>query len=254
MASKKREGKPASPPRDFEREAAKRAASTFEAAAARLRRTVDAQIRKGGKVADVARAMLEELDKAVDEKDLERWSHEFTARMGAFAARQVSSQLQTRVDLSLPKATHARLAAHAVATMRGIPRALAERVTPIVVDAIKAGARGESFAADIAEATGIERKAASKKAVGLAIRANAELTKQQHIKAGVKEYRWRASPDKYTRKWHRKLDNTVHRYDEPPMGGGGGPHDTGHPGSADTCRCQAIPILPPKPSRSTPSG
>jgi len=136
-----------------------------------------------------------------------------------------------------------RLAHRTVKEIDGIADAVAKRVESIVRSAVSRGLRGEAFAKELEHELGIEKKAAQRIAVGQVIRINSAVTQQRHEALGITEYIWRSVPDQHTRRWHRELNGTRQRYDSPPMGGGGGPKDHGNPGSADVCRCQALPVL-----------
>ena len=61
-------------------------------------------------------------------------------------------------------------------------------------------------------------------------------------KAGARRYIWTTMQDNRVRDLHRKLHNTVQRWDRPPLAGH--PDFHGHPGeAAGPCRCQAYPII-----------
>ena len=61
-------------------------------------------------------------------------------------------------------------------------------------------------------------------------------------KAGARRYIWTTMQDNRVRDLHRKLHNTVQRWDRPPLAGH--PDFHGHPGeAAGPCRCQAYPLI-----------
>ena len=150
------------------------------------------------------------------------------------------------IALEIPELTikHTRvLARQTVKEIKGISKSLADRIAPVVNRALAKGLRGEAFAKELQGRLKIERKAARRMAQGQVIRINSQVTEHRHRALGIEEYIWRSTPDSHTRKWHKNLDRTRQRYDSPPIGGGGGPKDRGNPGSADVCRCQAIPVI-----------
>lgn len=158
------------------------------------------------------------------------------------------------LTIQIPELSRANVRRHARRTVReiqGIADAVAERLAPVVTRAVAGGVRGEVLARELERRLGLERKTAVRKAIGQVIRINSEITRERHEQLGITEYIWRAVDDAHTRDWHRKLNRTRQRYDSPPLGGGGGPKDYGHPGSADVCRCQAIPVM--EAARPTPS-
>jgi SPP1 gp7 family putative phage head morphogenesis protein len=140
-----------------------------------------------------------------------------------------------------------RHAKRTVREIRGIARSVAARLASVVARAVSEGVRGEVLAQELQRRLGLERKVAQRRAIAQVIRINAAIRQERHEKLGVTEYIWRSVDDQHTRRWHRKLNGTRQRYDSPPRGGGGGPHDHGHPGTADVCRCQDLPVIPLSP-------
>lgn len=156
-------------------------------------------------------------------------------------------QVRRSIGFAAPNMQLKRLRAIARATLenvRGIVVNVSERLTITVAKAAREGIRGKALEDIIARSFRVEREHARNIAIGQVIQINSTLTRERHQALGVTEYVWRCVPDQHTRLWHRKLNGTKCSYDSPPRGGGGGPHDHGHPGTADRCRCQAIPILP----------
>lgn len=158
-------------------------------------------------------------------------------------------QVRRSIGFAAPNMQLKRLRAIARATLenvRGIVASVSERltITITVAKAAREGLRGKALEDIIARSLRVERERARNIAIGQVIQINSTLTRERHQALGVTEYVWRCVPDQHTRLWHRKLNGTKCSYDSPPRGGGGGPHDHGHPGTADRCRCQAIPILP----------
>lgn len=158
-------------------------------------------------------------------------------------------QVRRSIGLVAPEMTTKRLAGIAkrtLAMVRGIETNVSERLTVTVAKAARDGLRGRELTDLIQRSLRVEREHAKNIAIGQVIQINSELTRERHAKVGVTEYVWRCIPDRHTRPWHRKLNGKTCRYDSPPEGGGGGPHDYGHPGTADRCRCQPIPVIPPR--------
>lgn len=106
-----------------------------------------------------------------------------------------------------------------------------------------AGARVETIARELQEATGASQARAQLIARDQVLRMNSQLTQDRHEAAGITEYTWSASRDVRVRKRHRDLDGTRQRYDDPPVVD----LKTGrraHAGQDFQCRCVAVPILP----------
>jgi len=162
---------------------------------------------------------------------------------GRRAVRQAAKEVAIQIP-ELSRKNVDRIAKRTAREIKGISGSVADRVEAAIGRAVSKGIRGEVLAKELERVLGIEKAAAKRLAVGQVIRINSEVTRQRHEALGIKEYVWRATPDQHTRAWHWKLDKTRQRYDSPPVGGGGGPKDRGHPGSADRCRCQALPVIP----------
>jgi SPP1 gp7 family putative phage head morphogenesis protein len=157
-------------------------------------------------------------------------------------------QIKRSLGLTAPEMTQKRLKAIAKRTLRrvrGIATEVSERLTVTVAKAAREGLRSTALQDAISRSLKVGREDARKIAVGQVIQINAELTRERHQRLGVTEYVWRSVSDRHTRLWHRNLNGTRCRYDSPPLGGGGGPKDFGHPGTADRCRCQPLPVIPP---------
>lgn len=174
--------------------------------------------------------------------------HELVSKLDAHNARQVRRSIGFSAPNMRPKRLQ-QIARRTLRNVRGIVANVSERLVSTVAKAASEGLRGKALQDYIARSLKVEREKARNIAVGQVIQINSTLTRERHEALGVTEYVWRCVPDQHTRVWHRKLNGTKCRYDSPPRGGGGGPHDHGHPGTADRCRCQALPVIPERASR-----
>lgn len=127
----------------------------------------------------------------------------------------------------------------------GLIRALAadkvKRVERVLLQ--HKGARVETLARRIQEATGTGEGHARLLARDQTLKLAGEVTQARHQAAGVTEYVWRTSRDERVRRRHKDLDGTRQSYAEPPVVDVA----TGrreHPGADYQCRCTADPILP----------
>ncbi len=105
------------------------------------------------------------------------------------------------------------------------------------------GARVETLARHIEEATGASESHARLLARDQTLKLYGQITQARHQAAGVTEYVWRSSRDERVRRRHKDLDGTRQRYAEPPIVDPA----TGrraHPGDDFQCRCTADPMLP----------
>lgn len=106
-----------------------------------------------------------------------------------------------------------------------------------------AGARVETIARELQEATGASKARAQLIARDQVLKINGQLTRDRHEAAGIVEYVWSASRDVRVREDHRALDGQRFRYDDPPIADRRTGR-RGHPGMLWQCRCVAIPVLP----------
>ncbi len=123
-----------------------------------------------------------------------------------------------------------------------IPRDVADRVHELTVRGLIEGTRGEDVQAMIMESV---KNLAKWKATLIArteTARTASLYTQVRAQAiGSESYVWRSMHDERTRPTHRRLDGTVHRWDEPPLCDL--PDHYAHPGQIWNCRCYAEPIV-----------
>lgn len=105
------------------------------------------------------------------------------------------------------------------------------------------GARVETLAKRIQEATDTGEGHARLLARDQTLRLYGQVTQERHRAAGVAEYVWRASRDERVRRRHRELDGTRQKYSEPPVVDEASGRRA-HPGDDFQCRCTADPILP----------
>lgn len=105
------------------------------------------------------------------------------------------------------------------------------------------GARVETLARHIEEATGASESHARLLARDQTLKLYSQVTQERHQAAGVTEYVWRSSRDERVRERHKALDGTRQKYSDPPVVD----EATGrraHPGDDFQCRCTADPVLP----------
>jgi SPP1 gp7 family putative phage head morphogenesis protein len=252
---KERVGKPHALPLQIEIAFGKRIDALFDRlarkalSAAKARARALTQDASESEIAGLARTLQAENDFGLDEaKVLVGEVANHNARQLARSLRAVRPADEAKsIAIQVPELARQnvkRLAKRSVREIKSISKSIAERLAPVIEKAVSEGLRGEVLALELERRLGIERAAAKRLAIGQVIRINSAVTRERHEKLGVTEYIWRSTDDQHTRAWHRKLNRTRQRYDSPPVGGGGGPKDRGHPGSADVCRCQALPVIP----------
>lgn len=122
---------------------------------------------------------------------------------------------------------------------------LSEYVSQVqtVLQEAPVGIRAETLVGELVERGKVARSRAKVIAKDQTLKLNADVNKAKQQQAGVNRYRWSASSDERVRSHHADLDGQVFSWDEPPMGGGTTPDESGHPGSGILCRCVAVPIV-----------
>lgn len=123
--------------------------------------------------------------------------------------------------------------------IKSIAEDLLGEVQEIVTETVTAGTRVEALAKRIERRFEVSRSRAKLIARDQVAKANSQLTKLRHEAAGIERYRWSSSQDERVRPTHRRLNRTVHAWNDPPLVDG----RRVHPGEDYQCRCVAIPIL-----------
>lgn len=122
--------------------------------------------------------------------------------------------------------------------MRRIAQKEAERMADKIEDIHARGGDVEAYLAKRKKVMEYKAQVAARSEMG--IEANETLA-SFHISEGQPYYRWHTKGDEIVRLDHRELDNSVQRWDTPPIVDKRTGY-RGHPGSAANCRCEAIPL------------
>jgi SPP1 gp7 family putative phage head morphogenesis protein len=120
-------------------------------------------------------------------------------------------------------------------------KALVDDIADVVIDAWRRGVTGTDLAKSIEERLDVSSKRARFIARDQISTLNGQVVHERQSQAGITRYRWSTSRDERVRPEHRRLNNTVQRWDTPPDVGGGRKE---HPGGDYQCRCVAVPIMP----------
>lgn len=132
-----------------------------------------------------------------------------------------------------------------VAKITNIPQESRERIAGYLQEVGERGMRVETLRKRLQEVEGMSYRRARLVARDSVLTLNAQLTKQRHLAAGIEEYEWLTTGrGTNVRPHHAALHGKRFRYDDPPIGGGTGPKDRGHPGEGIGCKCQQIPVIP----------
>jgi SPP1 gp7 family putative phage head morphogenesis protein len=103
------------------------------------------------------------------------------------------------------------------------------------------GLRVEQLAGELTERFALSTRRAELIARDQVLKLNSQIHKMKQQDLGVTQYTWKTAGDRRVRKTHRRLDNTVQSWDDPPEVAPGR-HE--HPGGDYQCRCRAAPIIP----------
>jgi SPP1 gp7 family putative phage head morphogenesis protein len=129
-----------------------------------------------------------------------------------------------------------------VGLIRSLPIDAAQRVHELTIEGLSSGARFKEIVPMIMSSGHVAVERANVIARTETARTAAALTQVRAEYVGSTHYRWLSSRDGRTRKLHRKLDGTVHRWDSPPIAEESGERHA--PGEFPNCRCVAIPLVP----------
>jgi len=178
----------------------------------------------------------------VNRRDLTAWRN-YTAQMGAALRVELAG-----APIGGPMA---EILAQQVELITSLPLEAAQHVHEKSMEAISISSRYPERTEEIEQALA----EAHPDATHAWLRARAELiartetartasvltqARAQHI--GAEQYIWKTAGDWKVRPSHKKLNNTVQRWDEPPLSDP--PDYHAHPGQIFNCRCVALPIVP----------
>jgi SPP1 gp7 family putative phage head morphogenesis protein len=189
-----------------------------------------------------ARATAWRMIREVNRRNKTAWQ-KYTARMSA------GLQMEIR---NAPTGEHMQqLLAEQVELITSLPTEAAERVHERTVAALETSARYPERTAEIEEALAEAHPKATEewlknRATLIArtetARTASVLTQARAKHIGAEQYIWQTVGDWKVRPSHRKLNHSVHSWDDPPLSDPPDYHS--HPGQIWNCRCVALPIIP----------
>jgi SPP1 gp7 family putative phage head morphogenesis protein len=195
-------------------------------------------------------------------KAIAPWARRATAQMMAEVDRrsrtalmahaaEMGSELRLEI-LGAPVGEVMRqLMAEQVDLITSLPLEAAQRVHEKTLAAVSMGGRYVEQTAEIEQALAEAHPDATAKWVRnratLIARTETARTASKLVESrakhiGAEQYEWMTSGDWKVRESHRKLDRTVHSWDNPPLSDP--PDHRSHPGQIWNCRCVALPIIP----------
>lgn len=194
------------------------------------------------------RSILKTLPPAYDARELRRaWVQENTAlwdKLGSELADRLAEALaQPRTDAKSVAVTRAvnKARKENVALISGLDVKQTLQLGSVFKSAQAQGVRHETLIEQVQQITGYGQSRSRLIARDQTTKHNAAVQEAQARAAGITEYTWVCVRDEATRKMHKALDGTVHRYDQPPVTNPQG--DRNNPGEDYQCRCSAMPVI-----------
>lgn len=179
--------------------------------------------------------------------ELGQLAFDFARKISDYNRRQLNEQFRAVIGIDLPASdTHLGEALDLFRTQNVdlITRMTQDqlgRIETLLTQHARSGSRVEQIRRELQEQQSLGRARAELIARDQVLKLNGQLTQLRQKEAGVEEYEWNTSGDERVREFHRRLNGTVHRWDNPPVTDKKGRRN--HPGEDFQCRCVAIPII-----------
>lgn len=200
-------------------------------------------------------AALPPLQQAMDAygRAIEPWAHAVTRRMHEDVdSKDLAAWMQLTADMRRGLRDELRDAPTGMATQQlmreqvdlitSLPRWAGERVHELTLEAITDSTRYDEIALRIRATSDVTVSRANLIARTEVSRTASVLCQARAQHVGCTEYVWRTSGDADVRPTHRKLANSVQRWDRPPKCDE--PDYHAHAGAIWNCRCYPEPIIP----------
>jgi SPP1 gp7 family putative phage head morphogenesis protein len=165
-------------------------------------------------------------------------------KLGAeLADRLATAFRQHRLDAKPAGVTRAVNAARKenVALIKGIDPTTAKALGAALKSGQEQGVRHEQLVEQVTAITGYGGARAKLIARDQTMKFNSSVMQAQARAAGITQYRWRTTRLENVRPYHKRLENTLHSWNDPPITNPKG--DRNHPGEDYQCACQAEPVI-----------
>lgn len=183
---------------------------------------------------------------------LDHWAEAAAARMVAEVAdadrqrwRRMSQEIGRGIEREIQSANvapaMAQMKADQVRLIKSLPADASERVNRLVAEGLSQGRRAEAIASDIYQTGLVTRSRASTIARTECGRAATTLQAARAQSVGSTHFKWVTAGDTDVRPSHKRLNGTMHRWDDPPVCDE--PDLRALPGCIFNCRCLAVPII-----------
>ena len=180
-----------------------------------------------------AETTAERMLRDVDQRGRRQWAQH---------SRMMSRAIREEIERAPTGSILRRLQDEQVTLIKSLPLRAAQRVHDIAMRGITEGTRGEDIIADIMQTGQVSQAKAECIARTETSRAASNLTQARAEYIGSTHYRWITSGDADVRDRHRKHNNKIFAWNNPPKSE---PNlEPYHPGCGPNCRCISIPLLP----------
>lgn len=167
--------------------------------------------------------------------------HKRDAKMWKEISEQMGQQLAVELETTKTGELFRQALNEQVALIKSLPLEAAERVHHLTQEALLKGERASTIVEDILRTGEVTKSRAVLIARTEVARTATELTKVRATEAGLTHYVWRTSEDTDVRSSHKKMNNKVFAFNQPPEVE---PGKFYHPGEFPNCRCYAEVIVP----------
>lgn len=185
-------------------------------------------------------------------EDIKPWATATAAAMLADVSRRdetawrklanlMGAELEDEIRNAPTGAAMRELMEEQIGLITSIPLDAAQRIHKFATQNLVSGTRAEAISQAIQSTGHVSKGRANLIARTEVGRASGALTQARAEYAGVEYYIWRSLGDSDVRPLHRKLNGTVHRYDNPPVAGEAG--ERAHAGMIYNCRCYMEPVI-----------
>ncbi len=178
----------------------------------------------------------------------ERTAREVNDVNGDFAKENIRSVLGVDPFISEPWLTGEieHFTNENASLIKGLAREQVADIEQMIFRQVRAGAGTREIIAEIQEIIDAGKSRARLIARDQVGKFNGRLTELRQRQIGITEYTWQTSEDERVRPDHARLDQTVQRWDSPPVTVTKGKRsgERNHPGLDISCRCVALGIVP----------
>ena len=180
-----------------------------------------------------ARAVAERMIAEVARRDEQAWFK---------ASQDLGRNLRQEIRSAPVGSEVRRILEEQVQLITSIPVDAARRVQSLSVEYLSGGRRYQELVPMILASGQVAASRATLIARTETAKASSSLMEARARYVGANQYIWRTVMDRDVRPAHKRLEGTVHSWDEPPVAEANG--ERHHPGAFPNCRCFAEPIIP----------